>query len=58
MISKELTFGDFKKCINDINNSLIVKNQRCFRSEKHKVFTVKAKVLKCVKMTIKKFKMI
>lgn len=27
MISKELTFGDFKKFINDINNSLIVKNK-------------------------------
>ena len=27
MISKELTVGDFKKCTNDINNSLIVKNK-------------------------------
>ena len=27
MISKELTFSDFKKCTNDINNSLIVKNK-------------------------------
>lgn len=36
MISKELTFGDFKKCINDINNSLIVKNKDALEAKNTK----------------------
>ena len=38
--SKELTFNNFDKCVHDITNTPIAKEQISFWSKKHKVYTV------------------
>ena len=37
---KELKFNDFDKCVHDITNTPITKEQTSFRSYNHKIYTV------------------